>query len=210
MRKLSEVFGLFAVTFIVGLGYFRYWVSPNSVDRDPAAIAKVFDFSHLRGEKLQEAVKQRLLAGFEIQKTEAGTGISLGHFVFMDNAGQKKLACEQFKKVALIFEGDGASVAGDLPTMQVEGVCDFSTDMAKINPLVIPVSKILGEKAGDGEFQFNEGLGISISFSNVPDEWPRTWILKSVRLVNPTNTEAVIIESDEVARYLGHPLVLSW
>ncbi|MNJ91221.1 hypothetical protein D3C87_88680 [compost metagenome] len=210
MQKFVAVCGLFVVMFVAGFCYFNFYSTPYRINRDPAAIGKVFDFSHLKGEKLQEAVKQRLLAGFTLKKGPEGAGIGLGHFVFLDQAGERKLACQEFSKITLTFEGDGASVAGDRPVMDVEGACEYSADMSRINPLWIPVAQILGEKAGDGDFQFNEGNPVAIRFMNIPDEWPRTWILKSVKLMNENNSQAVIVEGSDVVEYLGHPLVLSF
>lgn len=210
MRKFYGVLCLFAVCFICGYSVIRYTTDESLIQRDPAAVRNNFDFSHLRGEKLHEAVKQRLLAGLELKKNAAGTGIGLGHFVFVNDMGEKTLACQQFSKISLSFEAEGVSVAGDKPVMEVEGRCEFSTDMARINPLFVPIAKILGEHPGDGEFQFNEGSVVTVRFSNLPEEWPRTWLLKSVKLLNEKESEALVVESDEVARYLGHPLVLNW
>ncbi len=159
---------------------------------------------------MHEAVKQRLLTGLEFRKNTEGTGIGLGHFAFMNAVGEKKLACQEFGKVSLSFEAEGVSVAGDKPTMEIEGRCEFSTDMTKINPLFIPIAKIRGERPGDGEFQFNEGSAITVRFANLPESWPKLWLLKSVKLLNEKSSEALVIESDEVAKYLGHPMVLSF
>lgn len=210
MRKFYGVFSLFILCFVVGYSVIYCTTDQAQVNRDPAAVRNNFDFSHLNGEKLHEAVKQRLLTGLELRKTPAGTGIGLGHFVFVDDRGQKKLACQEFGKVFLSFEAEGVSVAGEKPVMEIEGRCEYSPDMAKISPLFVPVAKILGERPGDGEFQFNEGAPVTVRFSNLPEEWPRTWLLKSVKLFNEKASEALVIESDEVARHLGHPMVLSW
>ncbi|MBV2169659.1 MAG: hypothetical protein KUL82_13220 [Bdellovibrio sp.] len=204
------MFSLFILCFVVGYSVIYCTTDQAQVNRDPAAVRNNFDFSHLNGEKLHEAVKQRLLTGLELRKTPAGTGIGLGHFVFVDDRGQKKLACQEFGKVFLSFEAEGVSVAGEKPVMEIEGRCEYSPDMTKISPLFVPVAKILGERPGDGEFQFNEGAPVTVRFSNLPEEWPRTWLLKSVKLFNEKASEALVIESDEVARHLGHPMVLSW
>ncbi len=209
MRKIFEVVGLFAVCFIAGYTYLRSNTDLFPISRDPAAV-RSFDFSHLRGDKLQSAVRQRLISGLEIRKSSQGAGIGLGHFVFLDSTGSKRLACQEFQKVFLNFEAEGVSVSGDKPQMEVEGRCEFSADMTRINPLYVPVAKIVGERAGDGEFQFNEGPRVTVRFVNMPEDWPRTWLLKSVKLVNESASEALVIESDEVAQTLGHPVVFSW
>ncbi|MFV8247728.1 hypothetical protein [Bdellovibrio bacteriovorus] len=210
MRKFYGVVGLFTVCFVAGFAFLKSNTDEYQINRDPAAVRNNFDFSHLRGEQLQEAVRQRLLAGLEIRKNTQGAGIGLGHFVFIDESGSKKLACQEFQKVFLSFEAEGVSIGGDKPQMEVEGRCDVSSDMSRINALYVPIQKILGEHPGDGEFQFNEGPKVTVRFTNLPEEWPRTWLLKSVKLVNESASEALVVESDEVAKTLGHPVVFSW
>lgn len=210
MQKFVGIFGLFFACFGVGYTLMHYTTDAYQVNRDPAAVRNNFDISNLTGEKLHEAAKQRLLAGFEMKKSSEGASFGLGHFVFVDGHGEKKLACQEFSKVSLVFEAEGISVAGDRPSMEVEGRCEFSKDMAKINPLLIPIAKIMGEKPGDGEFQFNENNEVIVRFTNVPEEWPHTWLLKSVKLKSDKGSESLVVESNEVVRFLGHPLVLNF
>lgn len=210
MGKFYSVFGLFTVCFVMGYSLIKFTTDEVQAQRDPAAVKNNFDFSHLQGEKLTTAMKQRLLAGIEFRKSPVGTGIGLGHFVFLDQQGEKKLACQEFGKVALVFEAEGVSVAGEKSVMEVEGRCEFSSDMSKINPLFVPIAKIVGENPGDGEFQFNEGSVVTVRFSNLPEAWPRTWLLKSVKLMNENDARVLTVESEEVAQYFGHPMVFSW
>lgn len=210
MRKILGGAGLFTFCFLAGYGLLKSNTDEYQINRDPAAVRNSFDFSHLSGEKLQEAVKQRLLTGLEIKKNGQGAGIALGHFVYVDERGTKKLACQEFRKVFLNFEAEGVSIGGEKPQMEVEGRCDFSEDMSRINALYVPVARILGERPGDGEFQFNEGPKVTVRFTNLPEDWPRTWLLKSVKLVNESASEALVVEGPEVAQTLGHPVVFSW
>ncbi|HWU42456.1 MAG TPA: hypothetical protein VN132_03425 [Bdellovibrio sp.] len=210
MRKFAGICGVFLVSFAVGYFYLTYTTEVKEVDRIPAAIRSTYDFSNLTGEKLEEAVKQRLIVGFEIKKSPEGTGFGLGHFVYQNNKGEKVWACQKFGRVVLTFIAEGSSVAGDKPSMELEGVCETSKDLTKINPLFLPITKILSEKPGDGEFQFNEGHPVKVRFANLPESWPHTWLLESVKLYSDLTTESFIVESNDVAKYLGHPLVLSF
>lgn len=210
MGKFVNAVSLFVVCFAVGFFFLKNKTLENSVNRDPAAIRGQFDISHLQGEKLSLAMKQRLMTGFEVQKTNEGANIGLGHFVFLDSSGQKKLACHEYGSVILTFEAEGVTVGGEKPEMQIEGRCESSLDMARINPLFLPTAKIIGEAPGDGEFQFNEGPGVTVRFANLPESWPKTWLLKGVQLKGESQSIPVVIESEEVARMLGHPVVLSW
>jgi hypothetical protein len=209
-KKLSQTFALFFLCFGAGYAVIHFTTPDTGINRDPAAIGKVYDFSHLQGEDLNTAVKRRLLAGFEVLKENGDQGVTLGHFVFVDPQGEKKFACQEFNKVTLTFIADGVAVGGEAPEMQVEGACEFSSDITKINPLWIPVAKILNEKVGDGEFQYNQGKAITLRFSNMPEQWPHTWLLRSVELRKDNTAEAVTIQSEELTKYVGHPTVLKF
>lgn len=210
MKRHLSVVVLFCFCFLAGYGLLKQNTEESPILRDPAAVRNNFDFSKLNGEKLHSAIKQRILGGLEFKKNLAGTGIGLGHFVFLDSTGQKKSGCQEFESLSLVFEADGVSVAGEKPEMVIEGYCESSQDMGKIDPLVLPIAKILGERPGDGEFQFNEGSPLNVRFTNLPDEWPKTWLLKSVTLLNKKSSQSFRIESEEVSYYLGHPIVLSF
>lgn len=200
---------LFILCFGAGYTMLRTNTDTYLIDRDPAAVKNGFDFSHLKGERLQEAVRQRMMGGMVLKKNAEGAGISLGHFLFVDDNGEKKSACQAFSKVTLTFEAEGISIGGDKPQMEVEGRCTASNDMGTINPLFIPMANIVGERPGDGEFQYNQS-GVVVRFANVSEAWPKMWLLKSVKLMNEKNSEALVVDSGEVAKYLGHPVVLSW
>ncbi len=210
-KKVTHIFALFCFCFVAGYSIIHYTTTDAYlISRDPAAIGRIYDFSKLNGEELRTAVKQRLLAGFEIEKRADEQGVSLGHFVFIDSNGDKKFACQEYNKIALIFLADGMATAGEQPTMQVEGACEFSGEVSKINPLWIPVAKILNEKPADGEIQFNQGNPITLRFNGIPSEWPKTWILKSVELKKDNSSDTMSVEGGEISKYLGHPAVLKF
>ena len=151
-KKVTYIFALFCFCFVAGYSIIHYTTTDAyQISRDPAAIGRIYDYSKLNGEELRTAVKQRLLAGFEVDKRADEQGVSLGHFVFIDSNGDKKFACQEYNKIALTFLADGMAAAGEQPTMQVEGACEFSGEVSKINPLWIPVAKILNEKPADGD-----------------------------------------------------------
>ncbi|MGZ3818200.1 MAG: hypothetical protein ACXWRZ_16180, partial [Bdellovibrio sp.] len=171
-----RAFLLLLVCFVSGYFLVYYNSGEALLKRDPAAIKNSFDFSNLRGEQLFSAAKQRLLAGLELARSLPGkpaeARIGLGHFIFTNNKGEKRLACQEFQKVAFSFEAEGVSIAGEKAIMEIEGQCEFSIDMTKINPLALPIARILGETPGDGEFEFNEGSKVTVRFTNLPDQWP--------------------------------------
>jgi hypothetical protein len=206
---LFFIFGFTATYFANGFNV-TFEQASKSPSRDPAAIRRVYDFSDLQGSALDSASKQRLISGALVVTDNSNIGIGLGHFVLRGQDGQKAFACQTYSKVVLTFEGDGMMVGGEKPQMEVEGACDVSADINSIAPLWIPVAKILGEAVADGEFDFREGKPVKIRFANVSDQWPTTWVLKSVRLVDPIKSASVIVEEKELRAIAPKPLMINF
>lgn len=218
-----KAFYTFLCLFVFfGVGFYFSWNSsqfPNSVfivdwpkaTRDPAAIKKVYDFSHLQGSALAYATKQRLLEGAKAIRQDQDISVELGHFVIRGETGEKEFACQRFSKVVMSFEGEGVATAGSLPQMEVEGQCEISNDINTMAAVWIPVSRILGEPATDWEFDFREGRPTKLKFLNVSENWPRIWRLKSVQLIDPTGVYGeVSIPSQEVNDMLSKPFILQF
>ncbi len=185
-----------------------YMEMPRS-SRDPAAIKKVYDFSNLEGNALSFAAKQRLLDGVKVVRENQDIGLELGHFVIKGPGGEKTFACQKYSRVVLSFLGEGVAVAGEQPLMEVEGGCEISSDINSIAAIWIPVSKILGEPVGDGEFDFREDKVAKLKFAHVSDQWPKLWRLNGVRLLDPSGaSEEVTIPSSELKQLLKKPFLL--
>ena len=129
-------------------------------------------------------MKERIISGIDVHKTAEGFGLSLGHFAFQNEAGEKVLGCKSFAKVVLSFEAEGYAVSGEKTSLEVDGPCTYSNDLTQINPLIIPMARVLQEKPGDGDFNFQEGTPISLKFLNVPEAWPRKWVLIGIKMVS--------------------------
>jgi hypothetical protein len=219
---MKQFITFFGIAFCFACGFLITWYSHefpdqdsvtivNKSSRDPAAIKKTYDFSHLEGSALNYAAKQRLLDGAKVIQEDKDLGVELGHFVIRGEDGQKAFACQRYSKVVLGFEGDGVAVGGELPQMEVEGNCEISSDINSIAAVWIPVSKIIGEPVADGEFDFREGHVAKLKFFNVSDQWPKTWMLRTVKLVDPTGTNGeVAIPVSELKAILKKPLILNF
>lgn len=199
---------LFAAFFAGGYSIIVKSSPRFTIARDPAAIRQVYDFSHLRGSALEVAMKERMVAGLEVYKGDGRVGLALGHFAFVNGNGEKTLGCREYGKVTLVFEAEGIVVNGERPSMEVEGACEFSDDLAKVNPLYIPVARILGEKPADGEFQFRDGKEITVRFGNLSDEWPRKWVLTGMKL-GGAKSPGFTVGRNELAKILGHPFLIN-
>lgn len=219
---MKAFFPFLGVLLFFALGFVVSWYSkefPNEMSatiaakssRDPAAIKKVYDFSHLQGSALDYAAKQRLLDGAKVIHDNKDIGVELGHFVFKGPEGEKVFACQKYSRIILSFEGDGVAVSGELPQMEVEGNCEISNDINSIAAVWIPVSKIMGEPVADGEFDFREGHPAKLKFAHVSDQWPKTWMLKSLRLIDPSGTNAeVAVPTAELKQILKKPFIVEF
>lgn len=210
MKKLGMTFFLFVFSFGVGYSIMLHTSDWSPVNRDPAAVRQVYDFSSLSGSDLTAAMKKRLLSGSSIVHEKQSLGVELGHFAMAKITGEKTLACQEFQKVTLRFEAEGIATGGERPVMEVEGACEFSPDMTKINPIFIPVDKVLAEKPSDGEIQYREGHPVTLRFRNLTEEWPTRWLLTSVRLSNSGEQKELLIDSEEVTQILGRPMMVNF
>ena len=188
------------------------WNPPTGkgLRRDPAAIRKVYDFSDLRGESLTQAAKRRLISGARIVKNNGNIGLELGHFVVKGDMGLKSFACKNFSKIVLTFEGDGYSTGDHKPTMTTEDVCVVGADINTVQPIWIPFSKVISEPAADGEVQLH-GHTAKLNFTHISGEWPKTWKLIGIRLVNPElPSENISVDEKEIGLLTGKPIVLEY
>lgn len=217
---MKNFFYLLLLIACFGFGYFA---STNSVQfknvtamqnknsRDPAAIKRVYDFSDLQGTALDQASKQRLMTGAKILKHAEEIGVELGHFVVRGPGGQKTFACQKYSQISLEFEGDGSAINGEKPKMEVESACEVSqADINATSPVWIPVGKILGEPVADGEFDFRENHAVKVRFSNVNQEWPTSWKLKSVRLFDQTDTSQEFRVDEKELLQMSRPLFVNF
>lgn len=207
MKTILFRVSLFGLFFAVGFTVVTQTSPKFMTARDPAAIRQVYDFSHLRGSALDVAMKERMVAGLEVFKENERIGLGIGHFAFVNGGGEKTLGCREFGKVMMTFEAEGVVVNGERPVMQVEGACEFTEDLAKVNPLYIPIARILGERPADGEFQFREGKEITVRFSNLSDEWPRKWILVGMKMNGQRSDFSV--DRNDLNKILGHPFMIN-
>lgn len=210
MKKLGMTFFLFIFSFGVGYSIMLKTSVWEPIARDPAAVRQVYDFSNLSGSDLTVAMKKRLLSGSAIVRQQHSLGVELGHFALAKITGEKTLACQEFQKVTLHFEAEGMATSGERPVMEVEGACEFSADMMKINPILIPVDKILAEKPSDGEIQYREGQPVTVRFHGVNEDWPTRWLLKSVRLSNAGEQKELLVDAEEVSQILGRPMMVNF
>ncbi len=210
LKKLGMTFLLFLCSFGLGYGVILRTSDWGPINRDPAAVRQVYDFSNLSGSDLSNAMKKRILSGSVIIHEKQNLGIELGHFAMAKITGEKTLACQEFEQVILRFEAEGIATNGERPVMEVEGACEFSADMTKINPVFIPVDRILAEKPSDGELQYREGKPVTIRFHGMTETWPTRWLLTSVRLSSPGDQKELLIDREEVSEILGRPMVVSF
>jgi len=207
MRNFTSVFAWFVVCFGAGYGIMLYTTSPSFIGRDPAAIGSIYDFSTLRGDDLGLAMRKRLVSGIATFSDGEFRGLSLGHFRMANEEGKKLFACQAYQRVTLVFEGDGSASGGQRPQMEVEGPCQFSEDVGKINPLWMPVARITAAAPADGDYTY-EGSELAFRYSNLAESWPRTWVLIGFRLSNEKSSFEVTRE--DLNQMLGHPVVISF
>lgn len=186
-----------------------FFFSPDH--RNPAAIKKSFDFSHLEGSKLVSHSQERLIAAAKILMNEESVGIELGHFVAKNSEGKKQSACRAYNQVELVFKAGDMLVHGSPPEMVIKGPCLYQNNSDRISAIWIPMADILKSKVGNTALDFGEAGEVGVRFSNIGDEWPRVWGLASVRLSNSDSLESeLMIDESRMNDILEKPLTFFW
>ena len=183
VHKFKSVF-LFALTFTLGFSLFYGYFNESFGERDPAAIGnKVHQLKNFDPEQLKEELSQKV----RIQNLPDGKK-------YIRFTSLSSNVCRQYPKVQIQFSADGISVAGEPPVMTIEADCVPAQDPVEMASIEIPVEKILKQKPANASYKF-DGLTSTFTFSGSGDEWPRTWILRSVIFKNQNgNTKIVAFE----------------
>lgn len=202
------IHALFVLLFAFAIGQLIIFKTNDkfSVRRDPAAIRQTYDFTNLKGNALDFALKQKVLGDMEVVKNANEFGISFGHFAFSTSDGQKFLGCEYYDKIVAVFESEGTAVGGQKATMEVSAPCKFSENLTKIKAGLVPMKKIMAEKPQDGEMSFQGEIPVNVKFQNLADAWPSHWSMTTVRMESPQYV--FIIDRNEIARIMGQPLLI--
>lgn len=189
---------IFSTFFILGF-FMVYKTHPDYISgRSPAAIQRNYDFSLLKGTDLIYAIKARIGNGLQIEKTADSRNISIGHFRFKDPHGNQKYACEEYPKVNLKFFADGEATSGQPIVMEVEGDCKFNSNSSQIDPLWLPVARILNERPADGVYEYTDERSTTVRFSNIDSRWPKTWVLQEISLMHSNGEVGVILDAQEI------------
>lgn len=183
--------------------------------RNPAAVRRDLDFTKLDGAELITGNHNRLITSAKVlfgHNEQAGEmGLEFGHFVTRDEQGNKQLACDFYDRIRMTFEAEGMASSGERPTMTIEGPCRTADDITRIEPIWVPVVKILSEKATDMDLSFPENEGVNFKFQDMTGEWPTRWHLSSVRVYNDAeNGRSLELSNHDLHQIGGKPVVLAW
>lgn len=179
--------------------------------RDPAAIRRDLDFSRLDGAELITASQRRLVTAARVILENGELGVELGHFVTRGPDRGRQLACDFYDRVEITFEAEGVAEGGDKPVMKVDGPCRTGADITRIEPIWIPIGKILNEKPADMELSYADHEDLSFRFDDMTDHWPKHWVMKSVRLYNEKEAgREVAISNQDLYQLVDRPLILHW
>ena len=180
-RSNLKVFTFFGLFFVAGLALFFSVSEDMLIQRDPAAInGKYFQLSNLSSSQ----IKQQLVHKVKIQTLAAGEKT-------LQLDGFSSAVCKSYSHIELTFEAEGVAVAGLPPSMTIKAPCLPGQDPANIAAVIIPFGKILSEKPRNAEFHF-DGFLAKFDFKNSSDEWPKTWVLKTVHFKSAINGSKLV------------------
>jgi hypothetical protein len=173
------------------------WHKNNS--RSPASI----DLSHLDGDSFVKAARIRIIEGLDVQAQDGQHVITAGHF--QDESGSM---CKTYSFVEYVFAADDSVVSGEPILMKIRGDCVVNGDASQLSSLEIPFRKILLEKPSEVSIKVFDRNKTEIFFENMGDDWPRSWSLKSVRLIG--DSKELVVEAKEIFGFRGRPVKIKW
>lgn len=181
--------------------------------RNPATTLRHLDFSRLSGPEFLYASQKQLVTSARVILQNDLMGVELGHFFGRDEiSGDTKPACEIYERVVLFFEGEGIAEGGDKAELMVEGPCVVANDVSRIEPLWLPVLRLLKITNFSEPVRYSDYSNVTYSFTNMTSQWPMRWVLQSVRLIdeNSQEQEGVFISDQDMRTLLSQPIVLNW
>lgn len=198
MRYLLGTFALFVGLFAGCFAAFNslqgtFYVSNSryiSV-RNPALVQKLTAYSELKGKAWNLLSRDRLLSEAFPIKEEKRTGFVFGHFITQDAEGKKYFACDLYDKIQLSFIADGVVEGGEFTRMKVEAPCHASKDLNTLEPVWIPSPSSASEPSA-----------VKISYSNLPSEMPREWVLEEIQLSHDSKVG--------ISVHPKRPMTISW
>ena len=195
MSTNLKTFLFFGLCFTFGLTLFFSISEDMSIQRDPAAIdGKVFQIASLTSQQ----IKNQLVNKIKVQSIVSGEKT-----LRLD--GFSSALCKSYSQIELQFVADGMAVAGEAPQMTVRTPCTPGQDPAEMASVTIPFEKILAEKPRNAEFHF-DGFISKFEFKNTSEEWPRTWVLKSVQFVTGNNKSKLVrLDQNEAGNLNNSP-----
>lgn len=208
---------VFAAAVLGGLNFYsRHRVDLVYVEigdgRQPAAVRRELDLSHLDGLALSQKINERLVGDAQVMTADGRVGLRLGQFVIEGEDGRKRLACSRYDRIEMVFMAEGVADAGQVPMMVVEGNCQVSEEnLSWIRPIWIPVGEITTSVPGNKDLNFYDHEPVSVRFTAMGSVWPQQWVLKGVRLFSSAGpgTELVISNS-EIRNANPRSIILQW
>ncbi len=179
--------------------------------RAPSAIHRELDISALRGADLMLASQKRLVSEAKLLKRSDSLGIQLGQFVLRNEKGIRTTACRVFDRVTLEFVAEGLIENGEAPSMTIEGSCSEAHDISQLEPLWIPVQRIVAESPGDMELQFWDQEPVRVRFQHLGLEWPMHWRLNGVQLSSSNQMSTPVgLDHQDIRKLLDSPIRMNW
>lgn len=221
MRPLT-VSALFILSLGLGL-----WVSDRSwngqlfvyvgEERSPAAIRSLGEYSSLDRTALYRTAEAQLMGDARVFQEDGRIGVQMGHPLMNRKGGGKEFACQVqdhsglYDRIEMIFVGTGATEGGEAPRMIVNTRCRSEQDLNQLDTVWIPTQTILASAPANGEYLFPSADPVAIRLEMIPDEWPESWVLWSVRLYREDRPdESLLIDTDRLRQARPQLLSLDW
>jgi hypothetical protein len=222
MRKAFVLF-----LFLAGVGGAN-WLTMHSWNgtvyvytgehRAPASVRSVKDYSALDRRALYRSVHAQLMASAQLLRNDGSIGIQLGHpLVPRAEGGGREFACDvkgrdgAYDRMELTFYGTGITDNGNAPHLVVDTACEGSSRLDILDTIWIPMRDIVAAQPKDQEMQVSGARPEMIRLQNIPDQWPSTWVLWSVRFYRRDNPdESLTVDAAHLKESVSSLMSFDW
>ncbi len=228
MKSYIASVAVFISAIILGVVFF-VGTFEHQQKRSTASLKNHYDLTCLSGEQLSAAIVNRVVAGFKSVRKEGYLGIHVGHFTYSDSESDKqescsqnkdrnissafslaskKMACEIYPKINLIFLADGESVGGNKRQMDIEAPCAVSSDLNHTEVTWVPWKQLAMETPFEGVSEYSKPSKVTVKTFNITDKWPDKWILEKIEMEGDAGK--ISIDAAQIKKVAGRAFVFEF
>jgi hypothetical protein len=105
----------------------------------------------------------------------------------------------------------GIAEGGESPRMTIDSKCHSDEDLNRLETVWVPLGDVVKNPVKDGNIEFADENTVRLHFENMPDSWPETWVMWSVRFYREDgSTQPLVIDAGQLRRAETRRMSFDW